>query len=167
MKFTEILYNNFFKTNKNTIIFGAVAIIFLALSVYLIVFVLYPTIQKKLGTNDTTNVPNANRREKNIEVYFFNADWCPHCTSSKPDWKQFVNKYNNTEKNGYIINCIGNEDGVNCTDSENNPEVAELIQKYNVKHFPTVKLKKDGDIIDFDAKVSMGNLETFINTVVV
>ena len=34
-------------------------------------------------------------------VYFFFADWCPHCTKAKPEWTSFAN-----EKDGKLINGV-------------------------------------------------------------
>ena len=54
--------------------------------------------------------------------------------------------------------------GVDCTDSDNADANASK-QKYDVQHFPTVKLMKNEDVIDFDSKISEASLTTFINTV--
>jgi thiol-disulfide isomerase/thioredoxin len=166
MKFTEIFYNNFYRPNKRNLLIGVTLVVFLSVGTYIFATQLFPVIRKKMSTENTTDIPNATRRTKPLEIYFFNADWCPHCVSAKPDWKSFVSKYDKSDKNGYTIDCIGGEDGVNCTDSDSNAEITDQINKFNVKHFPTIKMKKDGEIIDYDAKVTTSNLEAFINTVV-
>ena len=40
------------------------------------------------------------------------------------------------------------------------------MTKYKVEGFPTIKLLKEGNVVDFDAKPIYSNLVSFINTVV-
>jgi thioredoxin-like negative regulator of GroEL len=40
------------------------------------------------------------------------------------------------------------------------------MNQYGIEGFPTIKMLKDGQIIEFDAKPTKENLEQFINTVV-
>jgi hypothetical protein len=53
---------------------------------------------------------------------------------------------------------------VDCTDET--PEVEAKMNELNVEGFPTIKMIKDGQVIEFDAKPTKENLEQFINTVV-
>ena len=46
-----------------------------------------------------SDVANADTRKKEVIIYFFHVDWCPHCKTAKPIWDDFSNKYNNTIKN--------------------------------------------------------------------
>jgi thiol-disulfide isomerase/thioredoxin len=55
---------------------------------------------------DQKNISNANRRIQTAVIYFFHADWCPHCKKALPIWQEFVSKYDQTNVNGLIINCI-------------------------------------------------------------
>ena len=94
---------------------------------------------------------------KDATVYFFFADWCPHCKKAKPVWSQFTNKYNGKVVNEYKIICIP----VDCTDAEK-PETAQMISQFNVISYPTVKMVKDGNTYEFDAKITDANLEEFV-----
>jgi len=58
--------------------------------------------------------------------------------------------------NGYTINC----QDVNCTD-ESNTESNTLINKFKVDSYPTIKMERDGTIIDFDSKVTSSALSSF------
>ena len=114
-------------------------------------------------------------REKNAEIYqptdreevrmyFFTADWCPHCKSAKPAIDVFDQKYNGKVIKGQKLTIIR----VDCTDADE-PNVAKMIDIYSVKSFPTIKLVKSGndgkeDIYEFEAKISESHLEEFLNS---
>lgn len=108
------------------------------------------------------DIANANRRSDTVEIMFFSADWCPHCKTAKPEWNKFVNKFNSTIINGYTVNCVE----VNCTDPDN-VEIQASIKQFKVEHYPTLKMIKKGDVIDFDAKISEESLEKFVNAMTV
>jgi len=93
---------------------------------------------------------------KDAEILFFYADWCPHCKQAKPEWAKFKEENHETEVNGYRILCID----VNCTSELG--ESGQLIKTYDVEGFPTVKMKADGKIIEYEAKVSKQNLDLFV-----
>lgn len=97
--------------------------------------------------------------EKTAEVLFFYTDWCPHCTSAKPEWNAFKSDYKNTPVNGYTLSF--NE--INCT--KETPESESMMEKYKVDGYPTIKLLANGKVYDFDAKPSKQNLTQFVNTV--
>jgi thiol-disulfide isomerase/thioredoxin len=96
-----------------------------------------------------------------ITVYFFTADWCPHCRNAKPAIDEFQTEYDNKIINKKTISIKR----VDCTDSEI-AEVAEQIAHFNVTSFPTVKIQdSNGKIFEFDAKITNANLENFVKTV--
>ena len=124
------------------------------------------------------DMANANGRKKIASIYFFYVDWCPHCKTAKPEWNTFKLKYNNIEHNGYIIKCYD----INCTDDngliditeipadasglvQTTPtQIADLIRKYSIDAYPTIKMVKDNVTIDYDAKITSEHLDQFINT---
>lgn len=93
------------------------------------------------------------------ELMLFYVDWCPHCKTAKPIWEDIKAEYENKTINGYHV--IFTE--INCTTET--AEVEQLMNKYNIEGFPTIKLLKDGQVIEYDAKPSKTNLEQFLNTV--
>ena len=98
--------------------------------------------------------------EKDAELLIFTVDWCPYCKKAMPVWKKFQAEYNGKTINGYNLNFRT----INCTD-ENDAEVKELLNKYSVDGYPTIKLLKDGDAITYDAKPEFNTLQQFLQTV--
>ena len=72
----------------------------------------------------------------------------------------FINpkQFNNKEVNGYITKCVD----VDCTDE--NSKVQNMISKYDIESYPTVKMVKDKNTIEFDSKITTNTLEHFVNT---
>jgi len=99
--------------------------------------------------------------DKTVYIQYFHVDWCPHCKKADPEWANFTGQFNNKVVNGYTIKCIDN----NCTDDEDEA-ISDLIQRYEIDSYPTIKMEKDGKIIEFDAKITSTALGKFVDTVV-
>lgn len=125
-----------------------------------------------------SNVANANNMLPVVTVYLFHVDWCPHCKNAMPEWEKFKAEYNNKEVNGYLIQCID----IDCTDDNGEQviqfdnetstgitptpiRISEIIRRFKIESYPTIKMTKDDLIIDFDAKVTQDNLSQFVNSV--
>ena len=100
-----------------------------------------------------------NSANKDAELMLFYVDWCPHCKTAKPEWDQVKAEYEGKSINGY--NLIFTE--INCTNES--PEIENIIKKYKIEGYPTIKLIKDGQIIEYDAKPSKAMIIQFLNTV--
>lgn len=111
----------------------------------------YKPNKEKMTSNGPTNTT--------AELLFFYADWCPHCKTAKPIWNDLKTEYQNKTVNGYHITFTD----VNC--SEETQEVDRMMNTYNVEGYPTIKLIKDGQVIEYDAKPSKETLTQFLNTV--
>ena len=105
-----------------------------------------------------SSASSANSSNQQAELMLFYVDWCPHCKTAKPIWEDFKSEYQSKTINGYHI--LFTE--VNCTNET--AEIEKLITKYNIEGYPTIKLIKDGQIIDFDAKPTKETLVEFLNT---
>jgi thiol-disulfide isomerase/thioredoxin len=105
------------------------------------------------------NIPKDQSSNKTATLMLFYVDWCPHCKTAKPVWDDLKSEYENKTINGYTI--VFTE--INCTTESN--EVEKMMDKYNVEGFPTIKLLKDGQIIEYDAKPTRETLNQFLNTV--
>ena len=130
-------------------------LIFAALSYYA-----YNNYYKKTIDNKFANVANANRRNKEVDVLFFHVDWCPHCKTALPEWNNFKKQYNDKEMNGYVIKCKD----VDCTSETS--DITNLMTKYDIQSYPTVKMIKDTKAIDFDSKITSKTLEQFVNAMI-
>ena len=127
-----------------------------------------------IENNKFNDVANADQNDKSAEILFFYTTWCPHCTKAKPEWEKFVAAYDNKLFNGYKINCrsidCDNDASSQPADSQHENNVKELVAKYDVQGYPTIKMDikgtgSDDVIIEFDSKVSFNGLEKFINGV--
>lgn len=106
------------------------------------------------------NVPATTASTPNkATLLFFYTDWCPHCKTAKPDWQALKDEQEGGMINGYVVSFVEH----NCTTESD--ETAELMNRYNIEGYPTIKLAKDNQIIEYDAKPSKATLEQFLHTV--
>ena len=89
-----------------------------------------------------------------VELYIFTVGWCHHSKKAIPIWNQLKDEYDNKPYNGYKINFIQ-------VDGEESPDLAD---KYKVEGYPTIKLVKGNQIIEYDAKPSVPHLKEFLNS---
>jgi len=128
------------------IIFALVVIA--AIAIYFFVFYKPNKSQSWSANHEKTNSINSTDK---IEVMLFYVDWCPHCKTAKPVWAEVAEQYEETITFREI----------NCT--EETAEIEQLMNKYNIEGFPTIKMVKNGKVYDFDAKVTKANLEQFLS----
>jgi thiol-disulfide isomerase/thioredoxin len=105
------------------------------------------------------NVPKDQLSNKTATLMLFYVDWCPHCKTAKPEWDSLKSEYDGKSINGYTIHFTEH----NCTNES--AEVSQLMDKYNIEGYPTIKLSKDNQIIEYDAKPTKSTMEQFLNTV--
>ena len=103
--------------------------------------------------------PVDSKNNSQAELILFTVDWCPHCKKAQPIWNEMKSEYENKTINGYTV--LFTE--VNCTNES--PDVEKMINKYKIEGYPTIKLLKDGNVIEYDAKPNKATLEQFLNTV--
>lgn len=136
-------------------IIGVVAI-FVVVAVWYYVYYLSPNSTTKYHPNNELASMGDGR---SAELLFFFADWCPHCKAAKPIWNDLKAKYETQTVNGHRI--IFTE--IDC--SQDSPEVEKMVNQYNVEGYPTIKLIRDGQVIEYDAKVTDETLTKFLQTV--
>ena len=112
----------------------------------------------KVSNPDTAKEFNT-KTKKGYWVVLYYADWCPHCKAAKPEWESFKSEYEGKKVNGYTL--VFTE--YNCTTET--PETEDAVSKYNVEGFPTIKLIKDNQVIEYDAKPTKPIMVQFVNTV--
>jgi thiol-disulfide isomerase/thioredoxin len=108
--------------------------------------------KKYITNNEFTKQPSG--AITSADIYFFYTEWCPHCKTAKPIWADFKSQMNGNTVNGVSLQFIE----VDCDKD------AATSDKFNVKGYPTIKLMKGNQIIEYDAKPSVENLIEFVNS---
>ena len=135
-----------------------VLMIFLAILLIIVIYYIYTKYFSKGFGRTIENMENQSG-DKTAELMLFHVDWCPHCKTAKPEWDQVKAEYENKSINGYKV--MFNE--INCTDETS--DKVKMIETYKIEGYPTIKLVKDNQVIDFDAKPTKDTLTKFLNTV--
>lgn len=144
--------------SNTTIMIIVAVILFAILAGFYYFYYVAPQMNAKYHPN-SEQIPDGTVTNNNAELLFFYADWCPHCKTAKPIWNQLKSEYENKTINGYKV--VFTE--INCT--EETAEVDKMMNKYGVEGYPTIKLLKDGQVIEYDAKPTKETLTQFLNTV--
>jgi len=147
-----------FLTVQNILILVSL-VFFILVGIYYYNNHILPKLHPSFKSNNELLPSSAANGSKQAELLLFYADWCPHCKTAKPIWNEIKDEYENKTINGYSI--VFTE--VNCTTES--AEVEKLMNQYKVEGFPTIKLLKDGQVVEYDAKPSRENLNQFLNTV--
>jgi len=146
-------------TGKKNLMIGAIVLIFGLLTIYIYRTYAVPLIYKKNKPNLEHNTEMGINKQT-VEVLFFYADWCPHCKKAKPHW----NNLKNSEKVGQgrrVNNYSIVYTEVDCTDDKASG-IQEKLSKFKVDGFPTIKMVKGTEVIEFDAKPEFEILEGFV-----
>jgi len=93
--------------------------------------------------------------ENVAQLFLFKVDWCPHCKSAKPIFDEVENELKGDLINGYTVTFT-------TVDCEAEPDMAD---KFKIEGYPTIKLVKDGQIIEYDARPEKEKIKEFLNTV--
>lgn len=145
--------------SSSTIIIMLVVVLFIGIAIYYYYHYVSPNMKPEYNPNHEHLASSSSSNGKQAELLLFYVDWCPHCKTAKPAWDEIKAQYENKTINGYTV--IFTE--INCT--EETAEVEEMMNKYSIEGFPTIKLLKDGQIIEYDAKPTKSTLDQFLNTV--
>jgi thiol-disulfide isomerase/thioredoxin len=146
--------------SSSTIFYIFLAFLFIILVIYLYYQYVKPATKANFTSNSEYNETGSGSGSGSgeAELMLFYADWCPHCKTAKPIWEELKSEYENKKINGYTVMFTD----VNCTNES--PEIESLMNKYKIEGFPTIKLLKNGQIIEYDAKPSKTTLVEFLNT---
>jgi thiol-disulfide isomerase/thioredoxin len=144
--------SKFFAPYK-TFILSVILFIFFAVFGYY----MYTQYGSSVVNKETDDIYNA-ADPKTATIYFFYADWCPHCKKAKPIWANFKNNYDGKTVNGNKLKVVS----VDCTNAEA-PETANMIDRFDIKSYPTIKIQFGDQMYEFDAKITPENLEQFVH----
>lgn len=144
--------------NTNTMLIIGAVVLFVAIAIFYYFYFIASASSKYRPNSE--QVPAGGSSSNTAELLFFYADWCPHCKAAKPILNDLKSEYENKTINGYKIIFTD----IDC--SEETAEVEKLMNQYSVEGYPTIKLIKDGQVIEYDAKPSKETLTKFLNTVI-
>lgn len=125
---------------------------------YLIKNDMIPGLNKFFSNSQgTTPAPDGigSDNDKVAQLFLFKVDWCPHCKTAKPVFDEAEKELNGRQINGYTV-------VFKTVDCEGEPELAD---KFKIEGFPTIKLIKDGNVIEYDAKPDKDKIKEFLETV--
>ena len=145
----KTIYSDLIKPNERYLLAFFMLVIFSMAGYYGYLWYAKPTVEN-LGVQD---MANENSRVSEAQLYFFSADWCPHCKKAKPEWEAFSSEFDKKKIGNSVIQCIS----VDCTEGED-----PRIQEFSIDGYPTIILKKEGKRIDYDAKITKDNLTKFV-----
>ena len=128
-----------------------VVVVFLIASLFIYRRYISSDLNKTYVTNNEFNNDGA---IESADIYFFYTTWCPHCKTAKPVWEDFKKQIGDNTVNGIKLNFFE----VDCDKD------TATSDKFKVKGFPTIKLLKGNQIIEYDAKPSVATLIEFVNT---
>jgi thiol-disulfide isomerase/thioredoxin len=129
-------------------------IFFLFLAGYVYTSYVSPMVNKDFIPNDEFPKNNDSVEGEEVLIYMFTVTWCPHSKKAMPIWTELKEKYNNTKYNNHLLKFIE-------VDGEENVELAD---QYKIDSFPTIKMIKNGQVIEYDAKPTIEHLEEFLRT---
>lgn len=145
-----------FDTIKNYLSFRnitilSIIIIFLIVGVYA-----YKTyVSSKINpTFVENNEYITEEQEGEVELFFFFTSWCPHCKTARPEWEKLRDEYQDKTINNTKI--IFKE--VDCDKDE------ATAEEFKVEGYPTIKMVKGNQIIEYNAKPNYDNLLEFLHT---
>jgi len=137
-----------------------VAALLIGLSIYMFKKYIHNKISPDYVDNKEFTTHSDNEKEdKEATLMLFHVNWCMYCKKAMPIWNEFKEDYEGKTVNGYKLYFKDYE----CSD-ENNEEVVELMDKYNIEGYPTIILLTDGEVTNFEAKPTYENLEKFIKS---
>jgi thiol-disulfide isomerase/thioredoxin len=135
----------------------SLVVILLCIGVYLYV---NRTSAAATGENPNDEYGGPDKEPKRAEMCMFYVDWCPHCKTAKVDWAAVKAQYDGKIVNGHTM--VFTE--YDCTNQT--AEVNEFMDKHSIESFPTIKLHRNGEWVEYQANVSKGTLIEFMNTAV-
>ena len=140
-------------TSQKYLIIVFLAICFLVVSWFTYTRYLAP----KLATNYVTNqeyttapVGGVNA----VDLYFFHTTWCPHCRTALPIWQEFKADLGTGKVKGFTVNFHE-------VDCEKDTATAD---RFKVTGYPSIKLVKGNQVIDYDAKPDKATLKEFLES---
>ena len=140
--------------NKNVLIILGLVVIFIILAIYIYREYVIPRMNPEYVANkEFINQSQQDGTKEVADLYLFYTTWCPHCKTTKPIWEKLKQQVGDGV-NGVKINFIE----VDCDKD------TDTASKFKVEGYPTIKMVRDNQVIEYDAKPDLDTLTQFLNT---
>ena len=100
--------------------------------------------------NKAAAMPSGNKDSSKKRMVFYYADWCGHCTNTKPEWQKLEDMYANDDS--VSIEKVNEE-------SMSNQDKSAL----KIEGYPTIILFVNGNAISYEGARSASNFKSFID----
>ena len=131
--------------------------ILILLAALLCLYLLHKHYLAKEGFEASADDLEDQLREGKTLVMFY-ADWCGHCQKIKPIWDESAKEINESASNSGVKLIK-----VNCGKPNENESHKQIMQKYEIQGFPTIKLFEDGEVVqDFDGNRTKEGIRKFL-----
>jgi len=144
--------------NKKMMLIIGLVVLFMILSYFAYKRYVVPKLNVNYNANSEFNAED--NKGNTAEMLFFYADWCPHCKNAKPHWDKLSKEYDGKQINKYILKFTK----IDCSNTDDD-STKEMLEKYQVEGFPTIKLLKGNQVIEYDAKPDYDTLIGFLKEV--
>lgn len=140
--------------NKNVLVILGLVVIFIILAIYIYREYVIPRMNPSyVANNEFINQSQQDGTKEVADLYLFYTTWCPHCKTTKPIWEKLKQQVGDGV-NGVKINFIE----VDCDKD------TDTASKFKVEGYPTIKMVRDNQVIEYDAKPDLDTLTQFLNT---
>ena len=140
--------------NKNVLVILGLVVIFIILAIYIYREYVIPRMNPEYVANkEFINQSQQDGTKEVADLYLFYTTWCPHCKTTKPIWEKLKQQVGDGV-NGVKINFIE----VDCDKD------TDTASKFKVEGYPTIKMVRDNQVIEYDAKPDLDTLTQFLNT---
>ena len=136
---------------KQFYIVFALAILFLIAAMYTYKRYVSPKMKDIYVANQEFTT-GGDQAADSVDIYFFYTTWCPHCKKSMPVWRSFKDEIGDNKIKGYRVNFLE-------VDCDKDTDTAD---KFKVTGYPTIKMVKGNQIIEYDAKPDKDTLMQFL-----
>jgi thiol-disulfide isomerase/thioredoxin len=151
-EYKEQIINLFY--NKNFLIILGLVVVFIILAIYIYREYVIPRMNPDYVANkEFINQSQQDGSKEVADLYLFYTTWCPHCKTTKPIWEKLKQQVGDGV-NGVKINFIE----VDCDKD------TDTATKFKVEGYPTIKMVRDNQVIEYDAKPNLDTLTQFLNT---
>ena len=102
-------------------------------------------------SNLSENFSDKLNKDKASFVMFY-ADWCPHCQNAKPIVNDLKEEVSNDKQLNNSVDIVN----INCEEEK------ELAGKYKISGYPTFKLIKDSEVVEYEGGADKDQFMNFL-----